>query len=167
MALARLSFLPGTTKFPAREFTAGTGFQGYAVEADFRDLLGYAGSKPQNTIAADSRLAFLRIVLPPNTTNVPLGCDILLKGFTQLDAGGTVVGRTTRFLSLTNSTAINCRLPPAVRQQYIHNPETSTSTILVVHFRYYADKPSTAAVLPVVTAEMRFLQQPIETYIVR
>lgn len=168
LAVARVSFMPGTTNFRATEYTLRGEFQGYECEVPFKSLLTYKGVSSQNIIFADSRLVSFRIVLPPNTTNVPLGCDVLLKGFSLLATKeGTVVGRTTRFLSLMTSTAINCRLPPAVRQQFIDNPEFDTAHAILVRFRYYADQPSTAATLPAVTVEMKFRQQPIETYIAR
>lgn len=168
LAVARVSFMPGTTSFRATEYTIRSDFQGYQCEVPLKSLLEYKGDSSQNILFADSRLVSFRVVLPPNTTNVPLGCDVLLKGFPLLDSPeGTVVGRTTRFLSLMTSTVINCRLPPAVRQQYINSPEFDTSHVILIRFRYYADKPSTAATLPAVTLEMKFRQQPIETYIAR
>lgn len=167
LALSRVSFLPGTTAFPAAEFSLGSVFQGYYVEAGLGELLKYVNGSSQNGVFADSRLVYAKFVFPPNTTNVPLGVDILLMGFPQLDtAGGTMVGHTTKFLSLTNSTNVNCRLPPAVRQQFIADPATNRAMKFRIQFRYYAAKPSTAAVLPVVTVELRFRQQPIQTVIV-
>lgn len=161
--VARVSFHPGSTDFPVQAF--GNPFQGYESVVGFNHLLPATG--PQNRLEADSRLVFLRFVLPPNDSKVPLGVDVLVKGFPNTASQGTMVGRTSRFLSKTTSTVVNCRLPPAVTQYWIESPFTESQAYIVFRFRYYADAPTTAAILPFVTVEMRFQQQPLETVILR
>lgn len=156
--VARVSFHPGSRSFTANEF--GNPFQGYSVVAKFQALL--LGS--DFAYQSEARLVFLRVVLPPNTTGVPLGLDVLVKGFPNVPSEGLMVGRTSRFLSTVNSTTVSCRLPIAVTQTWLY-PRSDEQHQLLFHLRYYADKPTTAAILPHITLELRFQQQPLQTHI--
>lgn len=174
LSVVRVSFLPGSTNFALQKY--GSPFQGFGIDVPFNQLLAFSpASSSQNVIVADSRLVFLRVILPPtgitsaSGTAPALGVDVLMKGFPQLDTDGTVVGHTNRFLSTTHSTTVNCRLPPSVTQFFIGRPETDSKIKLRIQFRYYEDEPSTQTRLgiPPVTVEMKFRQQPIETMILR
>lgn len=165
LAVARYSIQPGTRNFPAVAINTNGVFQGYSIDIKLDKLLN-APTTVQDQLRADARLVFLRVVLPPNTTAVPLGVDIIAVGFPNLPSDGTVVGRTSRFLSTTNSTFVNCRLPAAVKQFWMQ-PYAGGSHYFQIRIRYYAEEPSAPAVLPYMTFEFKFHEQPIETFIVR
>lgn len=169
LSVVRVSFIPGATNFALQLY--GSPFQGFGIDVPFSQLLAFTpASSSQNVIVADSRLVFLQVVLAPNSLPDPVGVDVLLKGFPQLDSDGTVVGRTTSFISTVNSTRINCRLPPSVTQYFIGRPETDSSIFVRLQYRYYIEKPPTAPdryVMPVATLHMKFRQQPIETMVLR
>lgn len=168
LSVVRVSFVPGATNFALQIY--GSPAQGLGIDVPFSQLLAFTpASSSQNVIVADSRLVYLQVVLAPNATTEPLGVDVLLKGFPQLDTDGTVVGRTSAFMSTTHSTTIRCRLPPGVVQYFIGRPETDSQIFVRLQFRYYSDKPPTASnyVMPAVALMMKFRQQPIETMVLR
>lgn len=169
LSVVRVSFVPGAANFALQLY--GSPVQGYGIDLPFSQLLAFSpASSSQNVIVADSRLVYLQVVLAPNDTNQPLGVDVLLKGFPQLDTDGTVVGRTTAFMSTVHSTTIRCRLPPGVVQYFIGRPETDSQIFVRLQFRYYSSKPPTSGSNPIMPAcafMMKFRQQPIETMLLR
>lgn len=169
LSVVRVSFVPGAANFALQIY--GSPVQGFGIDVPFSQLLAFTpASSSQNVIVADSRLVFLQAVIAPNNTGEALGLDILLKGFPQLDTDGTVVGRTSAFMSTVRSSTIRCRLPPGVVQHFIGRPEAAASLFVRFQFRYYSDKPpspTSNANMPAVALMMKFRQQPIETMVLR
>lgn len=168
--LVRVQLQAGGTKFPLSSNIINGVDQGNRFVVPLSKIMppqdsSGAGSVPQDTVKADSRLVGLKIIFPPVGDARPSGFDVLIRGVPNMPRLGAMVGRTTHYLDRAKSTHLTCRLPRAVTSYYIEDPYISpVELVLQQRIALSSGEPSTNDYPPFII-ELRFKEQPVETLV--
>lgn len=165
--LVRVQLRAGGDKFPLTAHTVGGIDQGNMCVLGLSAVMPKMDDSPQDIFHADARLTSLTVIFPPIGNAEPSGFDILIRGPPNMPRLGAVVGRTAHYLSRVNTTTLRCRLPAAVTQMYINDPEKSPLQIVLqqrIAVQNASGQPSTSDFPPFIL-ELRFTPQPIETVV--